>query len=77
MAIKDESQREVKKPVIDLQGPNGNAFFLLGYASKLGEQLGMEQKEIDSILTLMKSEDYENLINVFDKYFGDYVDLQR
>ena len=62
---------------IDLTGPQGNAFFLLGTASKLGRQLGLDSDEIGIILRQMRSGDYENLINVFDRNFGDFVTLYR
>ena len=63
-----------KKQVIDLTGPQGNAFYLLGTASKLCKQL-----EIDDTIVLedMKSGGYEHLITVFDTYFGDFIDLER
>lgn len=59
---------------IDLTGPNGNAFYLLGTAGNLAKQLGLNSKEIQS--EMMKG-DYENLINVFDKHFGHFVTLYR
>ena len=59
---------------IDLTGPQGNAFFLLGTASNLAKQLGLDDKEIQ---TEMKSGDYENLLQVFDSYFGNVVTLYR
>ena len=59
---------------IDLTGPQGNAFFLLGTASTLAKQLGLDDKEIQ---TEMKSGDYENLLQVFDSYFGNVVTLYR
>ena len=62
---------------IDLTGPQGNAFFLLGTASKLGRQLGFDRDEIEILLREMKRGDYENLVNVFDKYFGSFVTLYR
>ena len=62
---------------IDLSGPQGNAFFLLGTASKLGRQLGLDSDEIEIILRQMRFSDYENLINVFDRNFGDFVILYR
>ena len=75
MAIKSEAERPVtEKKVIDLQGPEGNAFYILGVASKLSSQLDLDKEDI---LNEMKSGDYENLITVFDKHFGDYIDLQR
>ena len=63
---------EPRKREINLLGPDGNAYFLLGTANRLGEQLDLD---VDKILDEMKSSDYENLIKVFDKYFGKFVDL--
>lgn len=60
--------------VIDLTGPQGNAFFLLGTATKLARQLDLNEY---AVLNEMKEGDYENLIQVFDKYFGDFVILER
>ena len=59
---------------IDLTGPEGNAFFLLGMAKKLATQLDFPQQ---FILNEMMSGDYENLVKVFDKYFGSVVTLYR
>ena len=67
-------KKTYSKPVIDLNGPDGNAYFLLGTANRLGKQLDLE---VDKILDDMKSSDYENLIEVFDKHFGMVVDLER
>ena len=61
-------------PVIDLTGPQGNAFFLLGQAGQYARDLGLDG---DSIIAEMKSGNYENLVQVFDRYFGDYVILER
>jgi hypothetical protein len=60
--------------VIDLTGPQGNAFFLLGQAGQYARQLGLDS---DQIITEMKSGNYENLVQVFDHYFGNYVILER
>lgn len=60
--------------VIDLTGPDGNAFALMGYASDFAKQLGIER---GPIITEMMSGDYENLLQVFDRYFGDFVILER
>jgi hypothetical protein len=61
-------------PVIDLTGPQGNAFFLMGQAGQYARQLGLDG---DAIITEMRAGDYENLVQVFDCYFGDYVILER
>lgn len=67
-------KKPTKELVIDLTGPDGNAFALLGYAKNLAKQLDLNY---DIIRTEMTSGDYENLIQVFDKYFGEYVILER
>ena len=58
--------------VIDLKGPQGNAFFLLGQASQWAGQLGLDTH---AILSEMKSGDYDNLIAVFEKNFGNVATL--
>jgi hypothetical protein len=59
---------------IDLTGPNGNAFYLIGAANNLAKQLGLDGKAIQA--EMMKG-DYENLVKVFDKHFGHFVTLYR
>ena len=69
------SKKENKGPVIiDLTGPDGNAFALLAYAKSYAKQLGLNW---DKIKTEMTSGDYENLLQVFDGYFGSFVILER
>ena len=60
--------------VIDLTGPDGNAFVLMGYAKSFPKQMGVDSK---IIIEEMMSGDYENLLEVFDKNFGDFVILER
>lgn len=60
--------------VIDLTGPEGNAFNLLGIANRYAKTLNLN---VEKIINEMKSGDYENLVNVFDKYFGDFIILER
>ena len=67
-------KRESDFTVIDLTGPDGNAFALMAYAKRFGKQLELDWK---SIIEEMRSGDYENLIKVFDKHFGDFVILER
>jgi hypothetical protein len=59
---------------IDLTGPDGNAFVLIGMASKLAKQLGLDK---DNIQKEMMSGNYEHLVNTFDKHFGNFVTLYR
>lgn len=59
---------------IDLTGPDGNAFNLMGIARVLGKAQG---KDVDSIIARMRSGDYEHLLKVFDDEFGYFVVLYR
>jgi hypothetical protein len=61
-------------PVIDLTGPQGNAFYLMAQADRFARDLGLDG---DAIVAEMRSGNYENLVQVFDRYFGDYVILER
>jgi hypothetical protein len=72
--IKNKDSMPYRKPVLDLTGPDGNAYAILGYASNFSKQLNLNYEEIRKEMT---SSDYENLIEVFDKYFGEYIDLVR
>ena len=60
--------------VIDLQGPQGNAFALMATAEDFLRQMG-RRHEFRAMRTEMMSSDYDNLIRIFEENFGDYVDL--
>lgn len=63
-----------KEFIIDLTGPDGNAFALLNYARRFAKLIGIEYEPIKDA---MMSSDYENLIEVFDQNFGSFVILER
>ena len=62
--------------VIDLDGSQGNAFVLLGYANETMKKSGFDKQTTDKILNEMKSGDYINLLRTFEKYFGSVYTLQ-
>jgi len=72
MAIIKKGQRG--KRTIDLTGPEGNAYFLMGTANNWGKQMGLDT---DKLIEEMMSGDYENLIKVFDDNFGSICNLER
>jgi len=72
--IKSIAKRSKGKMEIDLTGPQGNAYCILGAASKLAKQLG---KDGEAINKRMKEGDYEHLLEVFEEEFGDHVILWR
>tara|TARA_R110002074_G_scaffold116180_1_gene247323 strand:+ start:2118 stop:2342 length:225 start_codon:yes stop_codon:yes gene_type:complete len=63
--------------IIDLTGPQGNAFYLLGIANSTSKQLGHTKEEREKILNDMREGDYEQLIQVFDHNFGTIYTLER
>lgn len=70
--------REPQERFIDLRGPSGNAYIILGVAKNLSKQLEkMDPKRYNTeeILAKMKSGDYKNLVETFEEYFGDYVTI--
>jgi hypothetical protein len=69
-----KSKKQKSGIEIDLTGPDGNAFVLIGKASSLAKQLGLDK---DAIQKEMMSGDYEHLVSVFDKHFGEFVTLYR
>jgi hypothetical protein len=71
MVIKKKKAGKIE---IDLTGPEVNAFFILGVAGGLCKQL---DRDADKVRKEMMSGDYENLIKVFEKEFGDLVILYR
>jgi len=71
------SKQETNGPIIiDLTGPDGNAFALMAYAKRFATQLGWEDRG-EALINNMMSGDYENLLEVFDNAFGEYVILER
>lgn len=78
--IKDANELDGGKRKLDLRGPDGNAYVVLNIAQNFCKQLkDVDSKKYDweKIKAEMTSGDYENLINVFDKYFGDFIDIYR
>lgn len=69
-----KKQTQAGPIVIDLTGPDGNAFSLMGKARSLAKQLDLDSTKI---IQEMTSGDYENLIKTFDNYFGEFVILER
>ena len=73
--IVNRSDIEPSQIEIDLSGPEGNAFVLLGMAENFAKQLGYDELETSDLLTDMQSADYNHLVNVFDNAFGSFVTL--
>ena len=74
MIRKKQPKKEI---IIDLTGPDGNAFHLIGVAQRLAVKLDYQPEERAQLTTEMMSGDYEHLLSVFDKHFGHFVILER
>ena len=74
MAIKSIKSKPKRKIEIDLTGSDGNAFALLAYARDFCREL---ERDFAPIREEMMAGDYENLLTVFDREFGDFVTLYR
>jgi hypothetical protein len=69
---------EGKRRSIDLRGPEGNGYVILGIAKNFTEQLKKvdpEKYEWEKIQSEMTNGDYKNLVLTFERYFGDFVDI--
>lgn len=66
---------------IDLTGPDGNVFYLMGVAKKLARTLndrrGNEYLNWGDIQADMMSGDYDHAIEVFEENFGHLVILYK
>lgn len=61
--------------LIDLRGPDGNAYVLIGLAQRLGKTLGLSPDVREDIANQMRSKDYNHLVHVMDHYFGHCVNF--
>lgn len=74
MTILNKEDYESSGIVVDLTGPEGNAFVLMGYARRWAKDLG---KDGNAIINEMMEGDYDHLVDVLDREFGEYVTLLR
>lgn len=68
------NEKSIKPLEIDLTGPQGNVFYLLGLVPRFAKQLGLNAEEIRDD---MKSRDYDYAVEVFERHFGQHVILYR
>lgn len=64
------------KITINIDGSDGNAFVLLGLAKRFLKQLKRDSDDIDAIIKEMQSGNYDNLLIVFQRELGEYVDFE-
>ena len=69
-------QKQSGPIVIDLTGPQGNAYYLMAVVQSTFRKSGAVELG-ESIIKEMKSGDYEHLLKTFDLYLGDHFILER
>ena len=62
--------------VLNLDGPDGDANFLLEEAMRMAKKIGYAHDDIQSLTDTMTKSDYTNLVKTFDNHFGDFVILE-
>lgn len=67
-----KTKSTIQKVLIDLSGPEGNAFYLLALAKKWSTQLELNYL---SIYNEMTSGDYDHLCDTFLEHFGMFAQL--
>ena len=75
--IKSKAEMAPRGYEIDLTGPDGNAYALMGHARNLGRQLGYSKGRTDAIIKVMMLTNYEGLLHTFDTEFGHIVTMYR
>jgi hypothetical protein len=65
--------RRNKKLTLNLDGPDGNAWVLLGTCMSVANQLGIDWTPIDKEA---RSKNYRHLVKTLQKHFGNYVDFE-
>ena len=64
-----------RKITVYLDGPEGNAFNLIGIAANLARQIGYSKAEIKDMRDELMSSDYNHLVKTMDALFGTVVDF--
>lgn len=60
---------------IDLSGPDGNAFYLMGCAKTYLKAIDYSEQKIADVVKDMLSGDYNNLVSVFEEHLGNIITL--
>jgi len=60
---------EETKPILELSGQDGNAFFILGRARTVARKAGWSNKKQKELMDEATSGDYDHLLQTMMKYF--------
>tara|TARA_B100000212_G_C27358587_1_gene527081 strand:- start:947 stop:1177 length:231 start_codon:yes stop_codon:yes gene_type:complete len=75
--ILSREELSCRKIEVDLHSSEGNSFYLLGLVETLGKQINIPTEIRKDIRKTMMSGSYDDLIETFDIWFGDYVVIYK
>lgn len=64
-----------EKLIVDLNGPEGNVYYLMGLVKTIGVKNGLTQSEANIIVQKMTEHDYCHAVKVFKEHMSDLVEL--
>jgi len=64
---------ENPRPVMDLRGPDGNAYVIIGRARQYAKLVDMTPEDITKEMTGLHG--YTEVVRYFHKKFGDIIDI--
>ena len=73
MTLKIKEEKPFEKIQLDLTGEDGNVFVVMSLGNKLAKKIGLD---FNPIREDMMSKDYGHAIRVFERHFGDFVDIE-
>jgi hypothetical protein len=65
----NQLEPQVEKPKLKIIGGDGNAFAVIGAATKAARKAGWDREKISKLTQEMMSGDYDNVLNVAMKHF--------
>ena len=75
--IVSREEKVERKFEIDLREPEGNAFYILSLVDSLGKRVGIPIEVRKEIKNVMMMGSYDELLETFDIWFGEYVIIYK
>ncbi len=69
----EQQAQDIKYPtglVIDLRGPQGNIYYLLGVCNRLIRELGLTAEEKEQFAKELEDKDNNSRLDIMQKWFG-------
>ena len=56
--------------VIDLSGPEGNVFYILGTCNRLARDFGLDGQEVKTFKEELLGKNYQQILDICQRWFG-------